>query len=261
MVRRLFRVRGWHPTKGDGTGCRRGIETRRRVQPRVALAYRRRRVGVFVREHVVVVFDFDNGLVLHDLLGVGAPSSLRSGRAHSLPLHRLRAPAGFAAPFAECIIRDDSIQGDRLPSFHLGSHVAPRQPTCALRALSSSFFKVMNRNLTAPLASPSPLPGRRSLTREDEPLLDAIDRTREGCLPLSAGSRLRSHAPPPRCTKGESRFDPGPPRVSSRRGSRRFGENPPPRYGFSGTCTSRGTIATRRARRRVCAPPLSTPRD
>jgi hypothetical protein len=35
-------------------------------------------------------------------------------------------------------------------------------------------------------------------------LLSAIDRTREGCLPLSAGSRPRSHAPPPRCTKGES---------------------------------------------------------
>lgn len=96
-------------------------------------------------------------------------------------------------------------------------------------ARTAVFFKVKLPARPSRLAGTIVVVTRRSL-------LSAIDRTREGCLPLSAGSRPRSHAPPPRCTKGES---PVASRTSARavarRRTRRFGDNlhnPPRPMGF-----------------------------
>ena len=131
------------------------------------------------------------------------------------------------------------------------------------------FFKVKLPARPSRLAGTIVVVTRRSL-------LSAIDRTREGCLPLSAGSRPRSHAPPPRCTKGES---PVASRTSARavarRRTRRFGDNlhnPPRPMGFPrdvaggdrvpGVATPRARVAcepaTRPLRHRSVVPNLSS---
>ena len=79
MVRRASCTTAWEVgTPGDDeeegrvSGC---IGARRWVRRYVTGTYRRHRVGIFVREHVIVVVDLDGRVIHLDLRGrLGGPS-------------------------------------------------------------------------------------------------------------------------------------------------------------------------------------------
>lgn len=116
------------------------------------------------------------GLIPHSRAPASPPWRFRDGRCVHRRSRRSRTWSGV------CACRTPS------PS-------ATGAASCGAR--TAVFFKVKLPARPSRLAGTIAVVTRRSL-------LSAIDRTREGCLPLSAGSRPRSHAPPPRCTKGES---------------------------------------------------------
>ena len=123
------------------------------------------------------------GLIPHSRAPASPPWRFRDGRCAHRRSRRSRTLSGVYA----C----------RTPSPSVPS--ATGAACCGAR--TAVFFKVKLPARPSRVGWPAAV--QRSPLRGGH-CLAAIDRTREGCLPLSAGSRPRSHAPPPRCTKGES---------------------------------------------------------